>query len=163
MQLPYFAQCPSFDVLPSHRFRQFYEEPEPPLAFLSGCFTAKGLHLQLRSYEPPNFHSYFCFTLLSGRKLCFSKNIFPGRPDETLQSVPIEGENLVGHYWGVELFIPYQLCSPPISGIIGLFHDNIPLCFLSDEEQQGPSYPRVYFNPMPHPESSSEEIPEETL
>lgn len=159
MQLPYFTQCPSFDVLPAQCFQQFYEEPEPPLAFLSACFTSEGLHLQLRSYEPPNFHSYFCFTLLSGKKLCFSKNIFPGRPDPTLQSIPIEGENLMGHYWGCELFIPNSLCPPPISGVIGLFHDNIPLCFLCDDKRNSTLYPQVSFIPELHPAPSSEEIP----
>lgn len=159
MQLPYFSQRPSFDVLPSYRFHQFYEEPEPPLTFLLGYFDPNGLNLQLRAYEPPNFHSYFCFTLLSGRKLCFSKNIFPGRPDPTLSSIPIEGENLIGHYWGCQLFIPKQLCPSPISGIIGLFHDNIPLCFLNDGENHSPSYPQISFTPEPHPVPSSEEIP----
>lgn len=159
MLLPFLSQKPVFDVLPSHRLTRFYDEPEPPLAFLQGCFTKEGLHLQLRAYEQPNFHSYFCFSLLSGRKLQFSKNIFPGRPDPSLQSTPIEGENLIGRFWGTELLIPYSLCSPPLSGIIGLFHDEIPLCFLSEEEATEHHYPLVTFIPEPHPAPSSEENP----
>ena len=157
MQLPVFHTPPSFDVLPSHRFEQFYGEPEPPLSFFLGCFTDEGLHLQLRAYEPPNFHSYFCFTLLSGKKLCFSKNIFPGRPDPSLHSTPISGENLIGTYWGTEIFVPYSLCSPPISAVIGLLHDNIPLCFLRDNSKESQQYPRVLFIPERRPVPSSAE------
>lgn len=159
MQLPFFQTLPSFDILPAHRFEQFYDEPEPPLTYLLGCFTPDGLHLQLRAYEGPNFHSYFCFTVLSGKKLCFSKNIFPGRPDPTLHSTPISGENLIGTYWGTEIFVPYTLCSPPISGIIGLFHDDIPLCFLHDTMENPHQYPQVSFIPEPHPAPSSAENP----
>ncbi len=161
MQLPFFQNLSSFDVLPPHRFEQFYDEPEPPLTFLLGSFTPKGLHLQLRAYEAPNFHSYFCFTLMSGKKLCFSKNIFPGRPDSTLNSTPIEGENLIGTYWGTEIFIPYSLCSPPISAIVGLFHDDIPLCFLSESQEKSQEYPRVLFTPEPHQAPSSTGNPTE--
>ena len=163
MQLPFFETLPSYDVLPAHRFDQFYNEPEPPLTYLLGCFTPEGLHLQLRTYEGPNFHSYFCFTLISGKKLCFSKNIFPGRPDPTLHSTPISGENLVGKYWGTEIFIPNTLCPSPISGVIGLMHDDIPLCFLCEHKEATPNYPKVLISPKRHPKPSSREIQEEIL
>lgn len=154
--LPYFEQAPCFDALPTMRLCSFYKEPEPPLAFLSGCFCPDGLHLQLRAYENPSFHSYFCFTLLSGHKLRLSKNIFPGRPDSSLNSLPIEGENLLGTYWGCELLLPPALCSPSLSAVIGLLHDNIPLCFLQEHEHESncktdSPYPLVTLNPEPHP------------
>lgn len=158
MQLPVFTQTPSFDVLPSWRLSRFYDDPEPPLAFFQGFFTEDGLHIQLKAYEQPTERSYFCFTLLSGKKLCFSKVILPNKADNSLQSISLQGENLIGRYWGSQLFVPYSLCAPPISGSIGLFHGNIPLCFLHDELQTGDSvYPLVRFNPEQHPKSSSPE------
>lgn len=154
MQLPFFTQAPSFDVLPSYRLSRFYDDPEPTLSFFQGYFTKEGLHIQLRAYEKPKEHSYFCFTLMSGKKLRFSRNIFPDQPDLSLQALPEQGENLMGHYWGSQLFIPYILCPQPISGIVGLFHHNIPQCFLSENDHDEALYPLVQFNPEPHPKSS---------
>lgn len=159
MQLPFLIHKPIFDVLPSHRLSHFYDDPQPPLSYFQGCFTEDGLHLQLRAYEQPTPQSYFCFTLLSGKKLCFSKNVFPGKSDCSLDSVPMEGENLMGHYWGSELFVPASLYKQPLTAIVGLFHGNTPLCFLHEENSSDDPYPMVRFIPEPHPKSSSTENP----
>ena len=159
MQLPYLTHKPIFDVLPSHRLSHFYDDPQPPLCYFQGCFTSEGLHLQLRAYEQPTPQSYFCFTLLSGKKLCFSKNVFPGKNDSSLDSFPVEGENLIGHYWGTELFVPRSLCKSPLAAIVGLFHGNSPLCFLSESTEENQPYPMVRITPASHPEPSSAETP----
>ena len=161
MELPFLKHKPIFDILPTHRLSHFYQEPHPPLSHFQGCFTREGLHLQLRAYEQPTSQSYFCFTLLSGKKLCFSKNVFPGKADFSLDSIPVEGENLIGHYWGTELFVPRSLCKPPLTAIVGLFHGNQPLCFLSESAESDQPYPMVSLSPAPHPAPSSAESPSE--
>ncbi len=159
MQLPFMEQAPPFEVLPSQRLTQFYDDPQPPLSFIRGCFSPLGLHLQLQTYEKPTNDSYFCFTVLCGKKLLFSKNFFPGNGDSSLPSHPIAGENLVGQYWGVDLLIPTSLWQQPLSISLGLCHGDRPLCFLKENDTSS-KYPLVSLNPMPHQVSSLSEIPE---
>ncbi len=156
MQFSFMEQAPPFDVLPSRRLTRFYDDPQPPLSFIRGCFSPLGLHLNLQSYEKPLEDSYFCFTLLSGKKLLFSKNFFPGSTDGSLPSHPIAGENLLGPYWGVELLVPASLYQQSLSCSLGLYHGDTPLCFL-EEEPSKLRYPLVSISPMPRPEPSSAE------
>ncbi len=156
MHLPFMEQAPPFEVLPSHRLTHFYEDPKPPLSFIRGCFSPLGLHLQLQAYEKPTDDSYFCFTLLCGKKLLFSKNFLPGKGDSSLPSYPIAGENLVGHYWGVDLLIPSSLWQQPLYFSAGLCHGEKPLCFLKENEASL-KYPLVSLSPMPHQEPSLSE------
>ncbi len=158
MQLPFLEQAPPFEVLPSRRLSHFYEDPQPPLSFIRGCFSPLGLHLRLQAYEQPTEDSYFCFTLLCGKKLLFSKNFFPGKGDSSLPSHPMAGEDLVGRYWGSDLLVPATLWQQPLYCSIGLCHGEAPLCFL-EEEESSLRYPLVALSPMPHPTPSSAENP----
>lgn len=159
MYLPFFPHKTSFKDFPSLRLSHFFDEPKPPLSFFQGYFSNSGLHILLRAYEIPKDCSYFCFTLLSGNKLIFSKRIQPNKDDFSLKLRSFEGENFRGHFWGAELFVAKKFCKQPLYAIIGLFHDNIPLCFLTDNTQPSQMvYPLVNFKPKPHLKSSSAKI-----
>ena len=159
MQLPFLTHLPSFDVLPSTRLAHFYQDPKPPLSFFQACFTEEGLHLQLRAYEIPTEQSYFCFTLLSGSKLCFAKRLSPDQNDFSLHTLCTQGENLMGHHWTVRLFVPKSIYKAPLTAIVGLFHGNEPLCFLCEQPNPSQPYPMVRLSPKPHPAPSSTENP----
>ena len=159
MYLPFSQKETSFELFPSIRLSHFYDEPKPPLSFFQGYFSNSGLHILLRAYEKPKDCSYFCFTLLSGKKLIFSKRIQPNKDDLSLKLNSFQGENFMGNFWGAELFVSKKFCKQPLYAIIGLFHDNIPLCFLTDNSPPSEmAYPLVNFKQKPHLKSSSAKI-----
>lgn len=161
MQLPFYPQEVPFRLAPSQRLARIYDEPEPPLAYAQAYFSPLGFHLQLKAYQSPQAGSAFCFTLISGRKLLFSRLLKPGRREESLSVEPLEGRGLLGPYWGCRLLVPRRLWGESLSGIIGLFQQDAPLCFLEEEASAAGCYPVVPFIQEPRPVPSSEEIPPE--